>query len=147
MLRSFLNQDLDSDKNHWHWGRGHFEDSVTNICARVAEIDKQRYLVWDKQEEPTLFDVLARFCERQSCKQVDRVYGLLGLLPSSGLRPNYDYEQEPAKAFVEATEEVIRQSQNLDVPLPEPLGAAGCVQVFNRLSYRGPAVLGHRFQL
>lgn len=127
ILRSFLDQDLDSDVNHWHWGRA--LAGISTMCSRVAEIDKQRYLIWDKQEEHSLFDVLARFCERESTKPVDRVYGLLGLVsPHCSLEADYKLEREPAKVFAKATEEIIRQSQNLDILCQSPWERRGVPQ-------------------
>jgi len=78
---------------------------------------------WGKS---SLFEVLARFGNREATNLEDKVYGLLGLVPlHRRLTPS---SKGAVGVFIEATEEIIRQSQNLDVLCQSPWERSGAPQ-------------------
>jgi hypothetical protein len=84
----------------------------------------------EQREESTLFHVLALFSARESSDARDRVYGLLGLVspPLNRLTVDYTNENKPATVFIEATSEIIYQSQNLDILCQSPWERRGVPQ-------------------
>lgn len=136
-LSKFLVRPCSSDRYHSLWGRGIIETGLAKIFFRAAEIDMQRVMVNSRQGEiSTLFDVLAKFSDRESTDTRDRVYGLLGLVSPHLSLPKVDYTDTntPAKVFVEATKQIISHGQNLDILCQSP---------WERLGVPQPSRLGH----
>lgn len=129
------------DAYHFPWGRGIVEGGLAKIFFRAAEIDMQRDAVrkGGRNDESTLLDVLARFCDRESGDPRDRVYGLLGLVPQQYRHIEADYSLPSARLFVEVTAEIIRQSQSLDILCQSPWERRGAPQC-SRLGCRTQAL-------
>jgi len=129
-IRKFLARAQRTDVHDFPWGRGIVESGLAKIFFRAAEIDKQRDVErrGGQGDDSTLLDVLARFCDRESTKSRDRVYGFLGLVPQKYRRLSVDYRIPDAKLFVDVTAEIIRQTQNLDILCQSPWERRGVPQ-------------------
>jgi hypothetical protein len=127
-LRRFLDLEPDFDIHHWPWGRAIHENGLDESLLPIAEIERQRGRMRSGSEESSLFEVLARFSDRDSTKPEDKIYGLLGLVPPHHRRLTANYGDRPAKVFIEATKEIIRQSQNLDILCQSPWERRGVPQ-------------------
>jgi hypothetical protein len=96
-------------------------EKLLSMFTQVKIIEDQRRAMIDPAAKSfrNLFDVLARFRDKEAAEPTDKIYGLLGLA-SEDHNIEIDYEQPPELLFQEVTLSLVNASGDLDILCQNP---------------------------